>query len=68
MKQTSHLRSVSRQRPSAAALSPIWELFYLTESFLGLFGTYAGLGLQFLNGYTSLAQTILSLKGGSSQT
>ena len=68
MKQSRHLRSVSRQRPSAAALSPVWELFYLAESFFGLFGTYAGLGLEFLNGITSLTQTILDLKGGSSQT
>lgn len=68
MKRQSHLNLLTRQRPASAALSPIWELFYLSESLLGLLGGYAGLGLQFLGGITAFLQVISDLKGGPSQS
>ena len=68
MKHATHLRTVTKRRPSSAALGPIWELIYISESLLGLFGTFASFGLQFLGGFTALAQVLADLKGGSSQT
>lgn len=68
MKRHTHLKIVTRQRPASAALSPVWELFYLSESLLGLIGGYAGLGLQFLGGITAFLQVISDIKGGPSQS
>jgi hypothetical protein len=68
MKHATHLRTVTQRRPSSAALSPIWEFIYISESLLGLFGTFASFGLQFLGGFTSLAQVLADLKAGPPQT
>lgn len=57
-----------KRRPSPAALSPIWELIYISESVLGLFGTFAGFGLQFLGGITALIEALASLFGSPAQT
>lgn len=68
MKNYRHPRAVKTYHPSPAALTPLWELFFLSESFLGLLGSFAGLGFQFLGGITSLVQALADLFGGSSQT
>lgn len=57
-----------KQRPAPAALSPIWELIYISESVLGLFGTFAGFGLQFLGGITALIEALANLLGSAAQT
>ena len=61
-------RTFSKQRPALAALSPIWELIFLSESLLGLFGSFASLGLGFLGGVTSLVQALADLFGSPSVT
>jgi hypothetical protein len=68
MKHHFHLRSVTRRRPASAALSPIWELIFISESVLGLFGTFFGFGLQFLSGITAFTQALAGLKGDSSES
>jgi hypothetical protein len=65
MKPTSHVRAVTKRRPSTAALSPIWELIFISESLLGLFGSFAGFGLQFLGSITALVEAVADVKGVS---
>ncbi|MCC6153531.1 MAG: hypothetical protein IT367_07210 [Candidatus Hydrogenedentes bacterium] len=52
--------------PARAALTPIWEFIFISESFLGLFGGFAGIGLQFLSALTSLTLALADFFGDSS--
>lgn len=43
MKRTTHIRALTKGRPAVAELTPIWELIYITEALLRVFGTALGL-------------------------
>ncbi len=62
---TTKIRSM-KQRPAKAALTPIWEFIFISESFLGLFGGFAGIGLEFLSAITSLTLALADFFGGPS--
>lgn len=68
MSQHSHLRNLTRRPPARAALSPIWELIFISESLLSLVGTFFGFGLQFLSGITAFTQALAGLKGDSGES
>ena len=57
-----------KHRPAFAALTPIWELIFIFESLLGLFGGFAGIGLQFLSAVTSLTLALADFFGESSES
>lgn len=57
-----------KKGPAKAALTPIWEFIFISESFLGLFGSFAGIGLEFLSAITSLTLALADFFGGSSES
>ncbi|NUM56124.1 MAG: hypothetical protein HUU46_20985 [Candidatus Hydrogenedentes bacterium] len=58
----------AKARPALAALSPIWELIFISESVLGLFGSFASIGLSFLSAVTSLTLALAELFGGATES
>lgn len=68
MTHSTPAHTVAKPRPALAALSPIWELIFISESLIGLFGGFASIGLSFLSALTSLTLALAELFGGPAET